>query len=157
MVSIRQSVFNIYNQNNDIKLSDLREMFSNTSKEVLSGYLHQARKASKQISLESINIHTLEPMIVKLLNKSPNAQNLKLALDLLKAKIADKGMDDDLDITKYIMIVKDKVVTDHCQEYDVNKNFTTSTGPHWSEDGSLTHKDLVKGIKDLKVVNDNES
>ena len=132
MVSIRQSVFNIYNQNNDIKLSDLREMFSNTSKEVLSGYLHQARKASKQISLESINIHTLEPMIVKLLNKSPNAQNLKLALDLLKAKIADKGMDDKLDIDKYILKGKS------CQE-EVDE----STDLILPIDDDLTHKELA--------------
>lgn len=137
MVSIRQSVFNLYDQNNDITLSELRDIFGGTSSEVLSGYLHQARKANKQISLESININTLEPLIVKLLNKSPNAQNLKLALDLLKAKIADKGMDDNLDIDKYILTGKS------CQA-NVDKTLEAID----SFEGEMTHTEVVNILKD---------
>ena len=120
--------------NNEITNADLIEKFETDNPKTIREYASKIRRELilKQDNLESISINSLEPMIIKLLNKSPNAQNLKLALDLLKAKIADKGMDDNLDISKYVLLAKS------CQE-DIDKSIKDIVIP----DDDLTHKELA--------------
>ena len=133
MTSLYNSIYQIMVNNNEITNADLIEKFETDNPKTIREYASKIRRELilKQDNLESISINSLEPMI-KLLNKSPNAQNLKLALDLLKAKIADKGMDDNLDISKYVLLAKS------CQE-DIDKSIKDIVIP----DDDLTHKELA--------------
>ena len=134
MTSLYNSIYQIMVNNNEITNADLIEKFETDNPKTIREYASKIRRELilKQDNLESISINSLEPMIIKLLNKSPNAQNLKLALDLLKAKIADKGMDDNLDISKYVLLAKS------CQE-DIDKSIKDIVIP----DDDLTHKELA--------------
>ena len=44
----------------------------------------------------------IEKIIIKKLNANLDNKNIRLAIDFLKLKRADSGLDDDLDIEKYL-------------------------------------------------------
>ena len=88
---------------------DLSEAFPKESLSVLEGIYYRYKKKlklseSKESLLEvtKVRIEDIEPLIAKELTKGYDQQVIRLALDLVKLKQIDKGIDDDLDVSAYI-------------------------------------------------------
>lgn len=160
MTSLYNSIYQIMMKNNDITNADLILLFPNDNVKTIKNHASVIRKVLRTPELmipdtkkgiQDISITALEPLIIKLLNKAPTQQNLKLALDLLKVKESNKGMTDKLDINKYILKGKS------CQE-DVDKKIDINEKELNIPNGcisrgklifdTLTHKELVKELKD---------
>ena len=54
------------------------------------------------LEVTKVRIEDIEPLIAKELTKGYDQQVIRLALDLVKLKQIDKGIDDDLDVSAYI-------------------------------------------------------
>jgi len=154
----------------------IREYASRIRKELLGS---EKERREKVVS-KDISIQLIEPIIYDKITKNPTNQDLKLAVEILKIKIANKGMDDKLDIDKYILKGKScqskvDVISggghQSCDEYPI-KSFkasdTISTKSCQDEvdkstdatdtfNGSLTHKELAKALEDNIDLMDNES
>ena len=111
-VSLRKTIFELYRQNNEITHADLCQNFGSANPKTLMDYLSEARRLIKdeEKKLSNVSIESLEPIILNLINKNPNTHNVKLALDLIKIKQSNKGMEDDLDIEAFIKKVE--LITD---------------------------------------------
>ena len=116
MVSLRSQVFSAYDISNEITHAGLCSLFVNEKPEVLATYLSEARSPIRKIKekpIEKINLDQIESRIIAIVNKSPNAQNMKLALDFIRLKQSTEGLQDDIDIEQYL--VKTLAIID-CQE-----------------------------------------
>ena len=151
MTSLYNSIYNILLQDNNISNADLIAMFTNEDPQVIRVRASEARKALRNITegISNITIESIEPIIIKLINKNPNTNNIKLAMDLIKAKIADRGMDDDIDIDRF---VKKALTTIRSQDKDDPSSLidtadsTTSTNINYEY---LTHSDSDKELEDV--------
>ena len=106
-VSLRKTIFELYRQNNEITHAELCQNFGSANPKTLMDYLSEARKIfrDEKEKLSNVSIESLEPIILNLINKNPNTHNVKLALDLIKIKQSSAGMEDDIDISKFIIKV----------------------------------------------------
>ena len=101
------AVLALYKQNNELSLEELRLKFPKSKDSTLSNSLSVARNAGGSL-VENKTIFTkvteaeIEKVIIAKLNKSIDNANIRLAIDFLKIKRADAGLDDDLDIEAYI-------------------------------------------------------
>ena len=125
-------------------------MFENDNKKTIQDYASKIRRELKikKDNIDRISIETIEPIIIDLINKNPNTHNIKLAMDLIKAKIADRGMQDDIDIDKF---VKKALTTIRSQEDDThNTNIytTDNTSSDLINFDTLTHSDSDKELED---------
>ena len=109
-------MFSAYDISNEITHAGLCSLFVNEKPEVLATYLSEARSPIRKIKekpIEKINLDQIESRIIAIVNKSPNAQNMKLALDFIRLKQSTEGLQDDIDIEQYL--VKTLAIID-CQE-----------------------------------------
>ena len=109
MVSLRPQVFLAYDINNEISHKSLCDKFPNANEKTLLGYLSEARsptRARRENNLKHIDLDAIESRIVAIINKSPNAQNMKLALDFIRLKQSTEGLQDDIDIEQYLKKVE---------------------------------------------------
>ena len=109
MVSLRSQVFDLYDHNNEITHSSLCDMFVKAKSDVLSVYLSEAKSPMRKIKdkpIKKINLDQIESRIIAIVNKSPNAQNMKLALDFIRLKQSTEGLQDDIDIEQYLKKVE---------------------------------------------------
>lgn len=110
MKSLRSQVFAQYDAFNEITHETLCHMFPNANIQVLRQYLSEARNYKRQINITNmkhVNLDAIEPLIIKALNKSPNSQNIKLALDFIRLKQSTEGLEDDIDIDQYLIKLKE--------------------------------------------------
>ena len=111
MVGIYVTVNEIYKENTKITFSELRDKFPNYKASTLKSALSTARRYSKDLSNKStiitqITEEEIERIIIEKLNKTYDNANIRLAIDFLKIKQADSGLDNDLDIEQFIKMVQ---------------------------------------------------
>lgn len=107
MVSCQTAVLALYGQNNEISLDELRKKLPKYKDSTLSNALSVARNSvlgtiEKKTVFTKVTEAEIEKVIIKKLNKSLDNTNIRLAIDFLKIKRADSGLDEDLDIEKYL-------------------------------------------------------
>ncbi len=104
MTTIRERVFTLWRENQDISVADLRLHLPKANSQTLSDYLSEARKGKSKVT--KITEQEIEKAILSLANKSVVAKKdmiiVKMMIDFLKIKRADSGLEDDLDISKYL-------------------------------------------------------
>ena len=138
--------------NNDISNAELIQMFKTESPATIRTHASTIRRKikNKELEINKISIETIEPIILKLINKNPNTHNIKLAMDLIKAKIADRGMEDDLVIDKF---VKKALTTIRSQDKDDYHDHLMAamkgkSTPYIPLDEDLTHNDSDKQLEE---------
>ena len=107
MVSIITSVNELYKKDNNIKVSDLREIFTKANSATLSNALSLARRYNPKKSevdnkFTKIDEEETEKVILSLLNERVDKVTVRMMIDFLKIKRMDHGLEDDLDIEKYL-------------------------------------------------------
>lgn len=107
MVSIREAVESVYKKNKKIDVDYLKKEFPNTNPKSLSNALSMARRLFPDTEGEpkpftKITEEVTEQVILKLLNKGIDKVNVRMMIDFLKIKQKDSGLDDDLDVSKYL-------------------------------------------------------
>lgn len=110
MVSLRASVIALYKENNKITINDLKKIFVDADEKTLGEYLSVVRKTldgfvddkNKIKNFSKITESEIEKVIIEKLNQSLDNANIRLAIDFLKIKRSEAGLDDDLDIEKYL-------------------------------------------------------
>ena len=111
MTSVVTAVVALYKQNKHIVLADLRTSFPKVGNSTLSNALSIARKlgpvdSDDETVFTKLTEEEIEKVIVKKLNKSADNANIRLAIEFLKIKRSHDGLDDDIDISKYLGLVK---------------------------------------------------
>jgi len=110
MVSIQSTVIALYRENNRLSVSDLRNIFPKAADSTLNGALSVARNAflgdpKKEKVFTKITEEVIEQIIVDKLNgKLRDVANgdVKLAVDFLKLKRTDAGLENKLDPEKFL-------------------------------------------------------
>lgn len=181
MTSLYNSIYQIMVNNNTISNAELIKMFPDSAPKSIRNYASDIRRKFRdnpdeypQSSINnpdrSISIHLIEPIIYDKITKNPTNQDLKLAVEILKIKIQNKGMHDNLDIDKYILKGKscqepiDKesreihTTSDLCMDNSSScQGDVDKTGMSIQDDGllhqdpiddDLTHKELAKEIEE---------
>lgn len=110
MVSVMSAVLALYGENKEISIADLRLKFPKSALSTLNGALSVARNAGRVDSnpkktFTKLTEEEIEKVIVKKLNKSADNANIRLAIEFLKIKRSHDGLDDDIDIEKYLKLV----------------------------------------------------
>lgn len=108
MVSLTSQVRLAYDNDNDITLLDLKNIFPKENEKSLSNRLRelQNKTDNPDIIIGKVNLDGIEPLILKALNKTPNGFNIKLALDFIRLKQSTEGLQDDIDIEQYLKKVE---------------------------------------------------
>ena len=107
MTSVQTSVIALYRKNPLITVDDLKKIFSNSADSYLRSALSTARKGFTEFSkndknFEKITEDEIEKVIIERLNKSLDNSNIRLAIDFLKIKRSESGLEDELDIEQYL-------------------------------------------------------
>ena len=102
--SLRRQVFDLYLQNKDIQISDIRLTYPLEKPEVLSNYLYEARKEFPKSLDKLLNLseESLRDYLIELLNKDRSPANIRLWMEYLKLTNSSAGMDTDLDFNKFL-------------------------------------------------------
>lgn len=107
MGSIRQEVEDFYMLDKSIGIADLRNKFPHRNEGSLSTALTKARikfpfKASDKLKITKIDEKAMEQIVIELLNQRQDSTNIKIAVDFLKIKRMSTGLDEDIDIEKFL-------------------------------------------------------
>ena len=93
----------LYLNNNELyTLDDLVEHFPDETYSGLKTSYYRYKRFKNNETNKTVRIEDIEPLIAKELTKGYDQQVIRLALDLVKLKQIDKGIDDDLDVSAYI-------------------------------------------------------
>lgn len=100
MITIRERVLSLWQEDQEISVAELRLHLPEVTSQTLSNYLSQARKT--RVPYRVITEAETEKAILTRLNKKVDNVTVRMMIDFLKIKRADSGLEDDLDISKYL-------------------------------------------------------
>lgn len=105
-MSLYNSIYNILVDDPSKTNIELQKYLINYEKYYVNKVAKKVRKDLKlgesKIEKEIVTLEILEPIVYRKIKGNPTNQDLKLAVELLKIKAQDKGLQDDLDIDKYV-------------------------------------------------------
>ena len=98
-----QDKVEIYLKTNELyTLEDVKRQFPDENGNSLKSAFYRIKRLNNDATIATVRIEDIEPLIAKELTKGYDQQVIRLALDLVKLKQIDKGIDDDLDVSAYI-------------------------------------------------------
>ena len=109
-MSARSITYNLVENNNEITDAEILNVMDQYVPETILRYARDARKeilAKDNKISKHIQLDTIEPLIIKQLNMNPNTNNIKLALDFIRLKQSTEGLEDEIDINKYLIKLKE--------------------------------------------------
>ena len=117
MTSLKDKVEKYLKTLETYTIRDVYKTFPDDSRTSLKGIYYRYKKNNKvrtNIELRAnlaernidksmkVKLEVIEPIVAQLIDKQPTPANIRLGLDLIKLKQVDTGIDDELDISKYI-------------------------------------------------------
>ena len=103
MVTLTDRVSDYLKNNELYTLDDVLKQFPDEAYDGLKTSYYRYKRFKNSETNKTVRIEDIEPLIAKELTKGYDQAVIRLALDLIKLKQVDKGIDDDIDISKYIM------------------------------------------------------
>ena len=112
-MGLYDTIYKIIEENNEISNISLYKTFPDINRKTI---MNRAREVRLNLGIEKpydpkiktpddkkiITLQLLEPIIYKKIMHNPTNQDLKLAVDIIKIKAMEQGMQDDIDIDKFV-------------------------------------------------------